>query len=181
MPAPDKGETMTKKGSAPALVIRGIEADDAEAIAAIVNSGNVIYHTLQLPYTSLDVTRDRLENLPENDRFIVAVMNDRVVGRLGLHLNSGRRAHVAGLGMMVHADLQGRGIGTALLEAGVDLAERWLNISRIELEVYTDNAAAVALYKKFGFEIEGTLRDFAFRDGRFVDAYMMARIRDEQP
>jgi len=87
---------------------------------------------------------------------------------------------VAALGMMVHADFQGHGVGTALMEAAVDLAEHWLNISRIELEVYTDNAAALALYKKFGFEIEGTLRDYAYRDGQFVDAYLMARIREEQ-
>jgi putative acetyltransferase len=172
---------MTKKSGGPALAIRGIEADDAEAIAAIMNSGNVIYNTLQLPYTSLDFTRDRLENLPEGDRFLVAVMNDRVVGQLGLHLNSGRRAHAASLGMMVHADIQGQGVGRALMEAAVGLAERWLNISRIELEVYTDNAAALALYKAFGFEIEGTLHDYAFRDGHFVDAYLMARVRDEGP
>jgi putative acetyltransferase len=172
---------MTKKSGGLAVVIRGIEVDDAEAVAAIRDSGNVIYNTLQLPYTSLDFTRDHLENLPEGDRMLVAVVNGRVVGQLGLHLGTGRRAHVAALGMMVHADVQGHGVGTALLEAAVDLAERWLNISRIELEVYPDNATALALYKKFGFEIEGTLHDYAYRDGRFVDAYQMARIREEQP
>jgi putative acetyltransferase len=170
---------MTKKSGGQVVVIRGIEVDDAEAIAAIRDSGNVIHNTLQLPYTSLDFTRDHLENLPESDRVIVAVMNGKVVGQSWLHLNTGRRAHVAALGMMVHADFQGHGVGTALMEAAVDLAEHWLNISRIELEVYTDNAAALALYRKFGFEIEGTLRDFAYRDGQFVDAYLMARIREE--
>jgi putative acetyltransferase len=65
------------------------------------------------------------------------------------------------------------------MQAAVDLAENWLNLSRIELEVYTDNAAGLALYQKFGFEIEGTLRDYAFRDGQYVDSYLMARIRDE--
>jgi putative acetyltransferase len=171
---------MTKKSDGPAIVIRGVEVDDAEAITAVLSSGNVVYNTLQLPYASLDLTRDRLENLPESDRMMVAVVNGKVVGQLGLHPSTGRRAHVAALGMMVHADFQGHGVGTALMEAAVDLAEHWLNISRIELEVYTDNAAALALYKKFGFEIEGTLHDYAYRDGQFVDAYLMARIREEQ-
>jgi L-phenylalanine/L-methionine N-acetyltransferase len=49
------------------------------------------------------------------------------------------------------------------------------------LEVYTDNEPAVRLYKKFGFSVEGTLRRYAFRDGRFVDAYMMARLRQDEP
>jgi putative acetyltransferase len=60
----------------------------------------------------------------------------------------------------------------------LDLADNWLNLTRIELSVYTDNAAGLALYKKFGFEIEGTHRRYAFRGGRYVDAYSMARVRD---
>ena len=59
----------------------------------------------------------------------------------------------------------------------LDLADNWLNIRRIELTVYSDNEAAVALYKKMGFVIEGEGKDFAFRNGRYVDAYYMARIR----
>jgi RimJ/RimL family protein N-acetyltransferase len=39
------------------------------------------------------------------------------------------------------------------------------------------NAIGIALYEKFGFEIEGTHRRYAFRDGEYVDAYSMARVR----
>ncbi|SUC78391.1 putative acetyltransferase YhhY [Providencia stuartii] len=35
---------------------------------------------------------------------------------------------------------------------------------------------AWGLYKKFGFEQEGVMRDYAFRDGQYVDAIMMSRI-----
>ncbi len=56
------------------------------------------------------------------------------------------------------------------------MADNWLNYTRLELTVYTDNAAALALYRKFGFEIEGTLKAYAFRDGRYIDAYTMARL-----
>jgi putative acetyltransferase len=81
--------------------------------------------------------------------------------------------------MGVRDDRQGKGVGTALLQAAVDLADKWLNLERLELEVYVDNEPAVRLYKKFGFVIEGTLSRFAFRDGRYVDAYAMARLRSE--
>ena len=52
---------------------------------------------------------------------------------------------------------------------------------RLELTVYTDNAAALRLYRKFGFDIEGTHRGFALRDGVFVDAYAMARLHPAPP
>jgi len=63
------------------------------------------------------------------------------------------------------------------MEAALDLADNWLNLTRVELTVYTDNAAGIALYKKFSFEIEGTYRRYAFRNGEYADAYSMARIK----
>src|SRR3712207_8890917 len=50
-------------------------------------------------------------------------------------------------------------------------ADNWLNVLRLELDVYVDNEPAVALYRKFDFEIEGTHRQAAFREGRYVDTY----------
>jgi putative acetyltransferase len=47
----------------------------------------------------------------------------------------------------------------------------------IELSVFTDNTAGIHLYEKFGFQHEGILRQYAFRNGEYVDAYMMARLR----
>ena len=74
-------------------------------------------------------------------------------------------------------DFHGRGVGAALLGALVDTADKWLNLRRLELAVYVDNEPAIRLYKRFGFVIEGTRRAAAFRDGEFVDDYVMARLR----
>ena len=79
--------------------------------------------------------------------------------------------------MMVRDDWQGKGVGAAIMQAVIDLADKWLNLTRIELTVFTDNESAIALYRKFGFEIEGTLRKCAFCDGKFLDAYAMARVK----
>ncbi len=62
------------------------------------------------------------------------------------------------------------------MQAALDLADKWLQYTRIELTVFTDNVGAIALYKKFGFEIEGTHINFAFRNGEYVDVYAMARL-----
>lgn len=113
---------------------------------------------------------------------LVACVEGEVVGQLSLQTfpNRPRRRHVGHIGMAVRDDWHGKGIGTALTRAAIELADMWLNLTRLELQVYTDNAPAIRLYEKSGFVIEGTLLQFAFRDGQYVDAYMTARVRESQ-
>ena len=108
----------------------------------------------------------------------MADLDGRVVGTLGLRAGTNpRRRHVGEIGMAVHEAFQGRGIGTALVAAALALADDWLALRRVELQVFADNAAAIHLYERFGFVAEGLAREFAFRDGAYVDALLMARLR----
>ena len=161
------------------IVVRRAEPSDYEAVCAVYAGANAVWGTLQLPFPSVEQWRRRLAEPDEGLVSLVACVDTEVIGQLGLHTfpHSPRRRHVGQLGMAVRDDWQGKGAGTALMQAAVDLADKWLNLERLELEVYTDNEPAVRLYTKFGFVIEGTLVRFAFRDGRYVDAYAMARLR----
>jgi putative acetyltransferase len=157
--------------------VRGRELDDVEALTELFNTPSVMAGTLQLPYRSVAWRRAQLAD-DANAYPLVAEIDGRVVGAAGLHTEpSPRRRHCAGIGLAVHEAYQGQGVGTALLVALLDLADNWLGLRRLELQVYTDNAAAVRLYEKFGFQIEGTARQFALRGGVYVDAYSMARLR----
>jgi putative acetyltransferase len=160
------------------IVVRRAEPADAEAFHATFLGPRAIAGTLQLPYPSVEAWRKRIAELAADDYLLVATIAGEVVGNLGLHAasKSPRRRHVGMIGMTVRDDRQQRGVGTALLRAGLELADRWLNYQRLELMVYTDNLAALHLYQKFGFAIEGTCRAYAFRDGAYVDAYAMARM-----
>lgn len=162
------------------ITIRRAEPSDYEAVQRILAGPKAVWGTLQLPLPSVEMWRKHLAEPPEGFYSLVAwVENDEVVGQLGLHTfpDRPRRRHVGQLGMAVRDDWQGRGIGTALMQAAIDLADKWLNLTRLELNVFTDNAPAIRLYEKFGFTIEGTQVDYAFRDGRYVDSYVMARLR----
>ena len=159
------------------VVVRRAEPADAEAIHETFMGRKVIAGTLQLPYPSGEMWRKRLAEFAAEDYLLVATIAGAVVGNLGLHASKSlRRRHVGALGMSVRDDRQRCGVGTALMNAAIELADGWLNYQRLELFVYTDNLAALSLYRKFGFAIEGTCRAYAFRDGRYVDAYQMARL-----
>lgn len=163
----------------PEITIRHSTPDDAAALVRIFTGRRALLGTMQIPYTSEEARRKRLSELAPGTYSLVAEVEAEVVGQLTLHTypNSPRRRHSGDLGMAVHDDWQGQGVGTALMAACLELADNWLNLSRVELTVYTDNEPAIRLYTKFGFEIEGTLRRYGFRDGRFVDAYIMGRLR----
>ena len=159
--------------------IRQGEPGDYEAIREIYTQPKAVWGTLQLPFPSAAVWKERMENPPEGLTHLVALVDGKLVGQLGLHTARGmRRRHVAGLGMAVHDKWQGQGVGTAMMEAAMDLADNWLALTRLELTVFVDNEAAIALYKKCGFEIEGTHQKYGFREGKYVDTYAMARLRD---
>jgi putative acetyltransferase len=64
------------------------------------------------------------------------------------------------------------------MDAAADLADNWLGLRRLELKVYADNARAIALHRKFGFEVEGTHRAYSIGGGAYVDSLSMARIAE---
>ncbi|HEY6248096.1 MAG TPA: GNAT family N-acetyltransferase [Pyrinomonadaceae bacterium] len=161
------------------LKIRRAEPDDCTDIYEMFSCPKVFAGTLQLPYPSREQWKQRLAHTSEGIYTLVAVVEGKVVGLLGLETfpNKPRRSHVGTFGISVHDDWQGKGIGGALMRACLDLADNWLNLTRLELEVYADNESAIHLYQRFGFELEGTLRQHAFRDGQYVDSIVMGRLR----
>lgn len=162
------------------ITIRHAEPDDYRAIQAIHAGPKAIRGTLQIPFPPAERWRKRLAEAQEGGYFLVACAGEEVIGsiHLGTRSHSPRRRHVGRLGMAVRDDWQGQGVGSAMMAAVIDLADNWLNLTRLELEVFCDNEAAIRLYQKFGFEIEGTMRNFAFREGAYADVYTMARLRE---
>jgi L-phenylalanine/L-methionine N-acetyltransferase len=159
------------------LIIRALEPSDWPGVAALMERPKVRWGTLRLPFASKEQWRKKMEN-PSDDRTqIVAALDGSIVGEAGIWHSKGRRRHAGGVGLCVHDDFHRRGIGKALLAALIDVADNWLDLKRLELTVYVDNTPAIALYTKFGFEVEGTRRADAFRDGQYVDSFEMARLR----
>ena len=160
------------------VTIRAFEMADWEDVAVLFLAPNCRWGTARMPYQSRDDIKHKLTNPPPGMRRLVAVINSeqKIAGFINLRTFSDRRAHVGSIGILVHDDYQNRGIGTQLMAAIIDLAENWLNLKRLELIVNTDNSSAIHLYKKFGFEKEGTLKKDAFRDGAYIDAYTMAKV-----
>lgn len=161
------------------ILIRHAEIGDAEMIHSIYTGPRAVWGTLQLPYASVEKYRKRIAEQPDGQYNLVALVENEVVGQitLGTYPGNPRRKHAGHIGMSVRDGFHGKGIGSALMREILMLADNWLALKRIELEVFVDNAPAIGLYEKFGFESEGVQRAFAYRDGAYVDTLRMARVR----
>ena len=135
------------------LYVRHAEPEDYPAVQKIYTAASVYRQLTQDPFPSLDMWRQRLAEPKAGFYDLLACYQEEVVGQLGLTVHHrSRRKHCGALGMAVREDWHGKGVGSSLMAAAIDLADNWLNLRRLELEVLVDNEAAIALYTKFGFE-----------------------------
>ncbi|MGH6958031.1 MAG: GNAT family N-acetyltransferase [Caulobacteraceae bacterium] len=157
--------------------IKPLEPEDWPDVAEIFEQPQAVAGTVQMPFRSRDFQRKRAETAPANMLRLCANIDGKVIGVSSITRLENRRAHAGQIGMAVHDAYAGRGAGSALMAALLGYADNWLGLTRVELTVFADNARAIALYERFGFEREGLHRSFALRDGVLVDALAMARLR----
>lgn len=156
------------------VTIRPVRLEDARDVHALRVMEGVRETILALPSERVSDTEEFIRSTKEH--LMVAEVDGRVVGMAGLVIPAmARQRHTAGVGIMVHTDYQGRGIGRALMESLLDIADNWLMLKRVELSVFTDNERAVRLYESLGFVVEGTKRYAAVKNGVHADEYLMAR------
>jgi putative acetyltransferase len=178
-------ERPSTEGDGCPWTLRRARPADAEAFVQLMHDPAVYAQLLQMPFPDAEMWRVRLaaHQTPGAELHLVADVDGQVVASAGLHPVGPalRRRHAMSLGMSVAVPWQGRGVGSALMAALCDYADNWLGALRIELGVYADNHRAQALYRKFGFELEGRQRAYALRDGAYVDSLMMARLHPSPP
>ena len=161
------------------FVVRPANEDDLDAAvdlyAAVAEEARWI--GAEAPVDRVE-RRARFESSVRRDdaQFFVADEGGRIVGELGIEVAG---YGVADFGMMVAADVRGGGVGSALLSAAIDWA-RAAGAHKVGLQVWPHNEAAIALYRKFGFEQEGRLRrHYRRRNGELWDAVVMGLVLDE--
>jgi putative acetyltransferase len=164
------------------IVVRHAEPGDSDGLHAIFTDPGVMNWLVEASPPAAH-TRKQVEDAVSGRYMLVACGGEKIVGALGLgSYPAPRLRHVGRIGpIAVSRTAQGLGVGSSLMRAAIDLADNWLNLVRLELLVFASNEPAVALYRKFGFEIEGTARAFGFQAGRYVDVHTMARVRLPYP
>lgn len=114
--------------------------------------------------------------ISKNGPVYYVINEDKVVGWCDVFPEENpRQSHRGGLGMGILPEFRGKGIGSQLLQKVIDHAKTF-GLEKIELNVYTSNISAVALYKKFGFEQEGLIKKYRKLDGQYFDCLAMGKF-----
>lgn len=164
------------------MLIREIGLDDAEKLANLMKQVEYDAQYMLFESGERNIKPEQLDKMIEvmksnsNSTILVAEINNELVGYLiAKGDNANRKRHSVYLVIGILTQYRGMGLGTKLFEE----LEEWANehnIHRLELTVVTRNDAGVQLYKKAGFDIEGTKRHALYIDGEFVDEYYMSKL-----
>ena len=124
--------------------------------------------------------RDQAEPSPGAYEFrIRTLVEDRLVGFVALFSIEWPNSHGwVALGIGDRVD-RGKGFGKEAVSLILRFAFHELGLSRISLDVISDNLPAIALYRGLGFQEEGRMRERVYRDGRTFDLVYMGLLRRE--
>lgn len=165
------------------MITREIDTSDAEIFAQLTSrvEASSMYMLWEagernIPPEQQEKMIERIGESENSTIFVAENDNNKLVGYLlVIGGNANRNKHAAYIVVGISKDYRGQGIGTSLFEE----LEQWASshsVHRLELTVVTRNEAGLSLYKKKGFEIEGTKRHSLFIDGAFVDEYYMSKL-----
>lgn len=165
------------------IYFRPLELEDEPLLRRWINDPRVwryLYH--RGPKNAL-AEREYIESLGKNPgdyTFGIVVRDgDRLIGSTGLHnINWINQSALFGL-MIGDVAYHSRGYGTEATKLALKFGFQELNLHRIALSVYSDNWRAIRVYQKAGFVHEGCLRQALYRNGRYMDEYRFAILREE--
>ncbi|MDU4516455.1 GNAT family N-acetyltransferase [Streptococcus mitis] len=168
------------------LLIREAEAEDAAELVTFLNCVS-----LETDFTSLDgdgilLTSEEMEVFlnkqasSDNQITLLAFLNDKIAGIVNITADQRKRVrHIGDLFIVIGKRYWNNGLGSLLIEEAIEWAQASGILRRLQLTVQTRNQAAVHLYQKHGFVIEGRQERGAYiEEGKFIDVYLMGKLID---
>jgi len=161
------------------VTVREANEDDAEAIKNVVNSvASEKYFVV--PERSREDWDEAIREIKRRKGLIIiAQADEKTIGMA--HLVRGKfekNKHVGLLGISILKEFRRMGVGTAMMNYIMEWARRQKGLEKISLTVFSTNEAAINLYRKFEFQIEGVSKRQHRIEGKYIDETIMGKFLD---
>ena len=169
------------------LTLRLWRLSDAAALPGLIGDPAVqrnLRDGLPFPYTEADARTFLTAMLaagPEGTFPFAIAWDDVAIGSLSLLRQGNLHRRTAELGYYLGRAYWGRGIMTWAVEAACQWAFAHTDLLRIYAMPFARNLPSCRVLEKAGFQLEGTLRQNAVKDGEVLDMKLYARLREGRP
>ncbi|WP_248750511.1 GNAT family protein [Pseudomonas sp. MWU15-20650] len=169
----------------PRLLLRALEADQAEVLFSLANGPKIADNTANIPspYT-LETAQEFIAGTAEKYRageLLNLGMHVRetgeLVGMVSLRLNA--RHHYGHLGGWVAAHSRNQGYGAEAASAVMDFGFAELGLQRVGSQCFGRNKESARVMEKIGLRYEGCLREAFLKNGVYEDLLGFATVRDD--
>lgn len=166
-------------------LLRGVMADDAEALFQFMGDRETMTYITPHPVTSIEEVRVKIEANLENFKkkkeipwVIIEKDSNQVIGLFRFHkLNLWHKN--AEMGAILRQDFQQKGVMTEILPTLLDYGFNQLGLNRIVGDIFADNQGSKRLLEKFGFVKEGILRQTDFDGISYHDTVVYSLLKSE--
>lgn len=157
------------------ISVRPYEVDDFEKLLSMFAS--LSREALRFAMPPYDRPRLELWTDMKRNLLLLALDGDRVIGVATVWGSARpREKGIGAFATYIHQDYQNKGLGSEMTKLVLDLAGR-RGFHRISLQVVAENTAAIRVYVKVGFRLEGRMKDSYFGDDqRYHDNLIMGII-----
>jgi len=168
------------------VYLRAIEEKDLPYMILWRNDPRVNQYFFDNPSISLVMQKQWFENLLKDTREVFWIIENistgESIGMISLsHIDlRNRKAELGHFLLYPPEKYKGKGYGKEVEELVLEYGFNYLGLNRIQLEIFTDNESVINMHKKFGFKIEGTFKQYVFKDGKFRDVYFMTLLREDR-
>lgn len=165
--------------------LRKMTKEDTELYHKWRNDTQVMHSTSPfLDVYSMEATRDFIEQVilassSSKSYIMMEKSNDAPIGIISLVNIDYKNRNAECIIDIGEKEYWGRGYGAEGMKLLLDFAFCEMNLHRLSLNVFSFNEKAIHLYKKLGFQIEGSSRESLFRDGRWHDIIQMGLLQQE--
>ncbi|MFL5860034.1 MAG: GNAT family N-acetyltransferase [Solirubrobacteraceae bacterium] len=174
---------MPTPGQPRSLTLRPLQPSDCDRLLTWIETEDALYQwsgarSFSWPLDRGQLLRDLAASTESQLLFAGVDDRDEMVAHVMLDFNRHHRLGLIGR-VAVAPDRRGRGLGTALMQETVRQGFDDLGLHRLQLAVYTFNAAAIACYRSVGFVVEGEARDATRGSAGYWNALTMSLLEPD--